>query len=160
MIVREALLLGHEARQRARVAAEQTAKEQWMILRLAGYPDPSTLQVVGIGVITPYLPPGQRSGAVGAFDEWGTPPKVKPRVKSGARTTAKNSATKGTASSSRKRTTSAAHGSDRQAPRRRASPTKRKAKAGEGDDEPGASTSTSGHPIGGPTDLCDRGGRR
>ncbi len=158
MIVREALLLGHEARQRARLDAEQKAKEQRMILRLAGYPDASALQVVGVGVVTPYLPPGQRSASIGSTDDWGETPKARPRSR--AKSGAGSAASKKAPASSRKRAPSAAHGSDRQAPRRRASPTKRKTKAGEGDDEPGAPASTIAHPVGGPTDLRDRGGRR
>jgi hypothetical protein len=135
MVVREALLLGHEARERARAAAEEKAREQRALLRLAGYPDPSALRVVGVGVITPYLPPGQRGVAA---DDWSeSPPKARSRVR--AKTEVKKPA-----ASSRKRTPTTARTSDRQTPRRRASTTK-KTKSGDGDDDPGASPSGAVH---------------
>jgi len=139
-VVREALLLGHEARERARIAAEEKAKEQRALLRLAGYPDPSALRVVGVGVITPYLPPGQRGVA---SDDWSEAPKVKPRarLKSSSASAAKKPAAKKPAASTRKRTPATTRSSNRQTPRRRASATK-KIKAGEGDDDPSASASS------------------
>ncbi|MBK6533979.1 MAG: hypothetical protein IPF99_31715 [Deltaproteobacteria bacterium] len=138
-VVREALLLGYEARERARAAADEKEREQRALLRLAGYPDPSALRVVGVGVITPYLPPGQRGVAA---DDWSEAPKAKShaRSKSSSADAAKKTAAKKPAASTRKRTPATARGSDRQTPRRRASATK-KTKAGEGDDDPGASPS-------------------
>ncbi len=63
MVLREAMLLGYERRQRARRdALEKFAKLQ-SLLELAGGPEGLglDLQIVTGSVVTPYLPPGVRS---------------------------------------------------------------------------------------------------
>lgn len=133
MVVREALLLGHEARTEARRVAEQAARDQRAVLRRAGFPTPAEVQVVGLGVITPYLPPGQRSGGA---DDWSEPPKGSPRTRKTS-SSAKKPAPK-VAAPPRKRPSSAAHGSARRSPRRRATSKRKPSAAGEDDDEPDA----------------------
>lgn len=129
MVVREVLLLGYEARTEARRAAERAASDQRSVLRRLGYPVSPDIEVVGVGVITPYLPPGQRSGVA---DEWSAPPKGSPRTRK-ATPTAKKPAPKG-AGTPRKRPASAAHGSGRRTPRRRA-PSKRSGPSSSKDDD-------------------------
>lgn len=76
-VAREAIFVGHAARERERHEAEQRAEEIRRALVLSGYArDAATIQVVGVKVISPYRPPGRKS----EHSEWGQPVTLQGRA--------------------------------------------------------------------------------
>lgn len=138
-VVREVLLVGHEARERARAEAERVAREQRELLRASGFFDTSLVRAVGVAVVMPYTPPGRRSDTSGADSEWTGPRTLKPLAKNDApEGSAKKYLRTATRKASRpnKKAVKTAAGRARTPRRRRASSSAQGA-SGDTDDEPG-----------------------
>lgn len=101
-VLREAILLGYEARERRRVELEARASELRAVLAQAGVPATPEIVHVTVRLIAPYAPPGPSATGQGTSSDWSHPVRLVPRG--------------GTSDEAFVHSSGGAHGSDAQAP--------------------------------------------
>ncbi len=85
-VLREAILLGHEARERHRVELEARATEVRAVLARAGMPATPEIVHVSVRLIAPYAAPGPSPTGQGTSSDW-SPVRLVPRGGTSVETT-------------------------------------------------------------------------